>query len=252
LEDEKASQLDAADILLRSDHCGFTFLTTEKLIRMQREEGKLNISNRWGQGARLHDPERAKSMLLDAALYCLTNKGIQETTMQDIAKTARVSRRTVYRYFASKQDMLRQMVAYREKKAFQAVQSSTTPYADNFFLYFEEVVVVAVRHFQDIESTRSACIACNHDQSQPQPQHYSDNERLVDRWRRLLRAAYQAHVAKHPDIPNNEMLDKFASLAALFTTGHCQLRSTDESVRESFRNMISFATRLTLYPHLAP
>jgi len=56
---------------------------------------------RWGTASPA-DPGTARDLLLDAAEACFERSGIGATTMEDIAKQARVSRATVYRYFAGR------------------------------------------------------------------------------------------------------------------------------------------------------
>jgi AcrR family transcriptional regulator len=53
---------------------------------------------RWGADAP-EDTESARTRLLDAAERCFTRFGVAKTTVEDVAKEARVSRATVYRYF---------------------------------------------------------------------------------------------------------------------------------------------------------
>ena len=56
---------------------------------------------RWGTAAP-GDADTARDLLLDAAEACFERSGISGTTMDDIAKQARVSRATVYRYFTGR------------------------------------------------------------------------------------------------------------------------------------------------------
>ena len=44
-----------------------------------------------------NDPDTARDRLLDAAEACFERSGISNTTVEDIAKQASVSRATVYR-----------------------------------------------------------------------------------------------------------------------------------------------------------
>ncbi len=60
---------------------------------------------RWGLGTR-SDPSEARTRLLDAAMHCYVQLGIGKTSMADIAAEAKITRPTVYRYFASHQDIL--------------------------------------------------------------------------------------------------------------------------------------------------
>ena len=47
-----------------------------------------------------------RSMILRAAERCIQRHGIRKTTMDDIARDARISRPSVYRYFADREDLL--------------------------------------------------------------------------------------------------------------------------------------------------
>jgi AcrR family transcriptional regulator len=49
----------------------------------------------------------ARSRLLDAARHCLERFGVEKTTIADIAAEVGVTRRTVYRYFESTDELLR-------------------------------------------------------------------------------------------------------------------------------------------------
>lgn len=48
--------------------------------------------------------------ILDAARARFTNQGVTETTVEHIAKSARVAKGTVYLYYGSKDDILRQLL----------------------------------------------------------------------------------------------------------------------------------------------
>jgi AcrR family transcriptional regulator len=52
------------------------------------------------------DKERRRSFILDAAESRIKDKGIEETTMDEIARQADVSKGTLYLYFKNKQELL--------------------------------------------------------------------------------------------------------------------------------------------------
>ncbi len=60
---------------------------------------------RWGEGKRV-DPDVAREQILDAALRCYQQNTFQKTRMEHIAREAKVSRTTIYRYFESRDDVL--------------------------------------------------------------------------------------------------------------------------------------------------
>ncbi len=59
----------------------------------------------WGRDAPLTD-EQARERLIDAAERCFERHGVTKTTIEDIAREANVSRRTVYRYFAGRDELI--------------------------------------------------------------------------------------------------------------------------------------------------
>src|SRR5437868_9439910 len=63
----------------------------------------------------LHDRkiDVVRSAIWDAAVDLFVSRGFEQTTVDDIAQAAGVSRRTFFRYFASKSDLMGQgMVTY--------------------------------------------------------------------------------------------------------------------------------------------
>jgi AcrR family transcriptional regulator len=52
------------------------------------------------------DEEQRKAQILEAAMQCFVQLGISKTSVQDVARMARVSRGTVYRYFEDRQRLI--------------------------------------------------------------------------------------------------------------------------------------------------
>lgn len=60
---------------------------------------------RWGDDAPT-SREGARRRLVDAARACVVRTGLAKTTIEDVAAEANVSRQTVYRYFADRDELL--------------------------------------------------------------------------------------------------------------------------------------------------
>ena len=60
---------------------------------------------RWGTEAP-HDTTAARERLIDAAEACFQRYGVGKTTVEDVATAAKVSRATVYRYFADRDELI--------------------------------------------------------------------------------------------------------------------------------------------------
>ncbi len=67
-------------------------------------------ATRWGDGRRA-DTDFAREHLLDAASDCYQRQGVVKTSVEHIAREAKVSRTTVYRYFKNRDEVMTAVVA---------------------------------------------------------------------------------------------------------------------------------------------
>ena len=106
---------------------------------------------RWG-AASPGDPSTARDLLLDAAEACFEANGIAGTTMDDIAKQARVSRATVYRYFAGRDAVVSGVILRATERYLEKVQSRIASQSDlgSAVLEFVEVTVRAATRDETI------------------------------------------------------------------------------------------------------
>ncbi|MGI8331508.1 TetR/AcrR family transcriptional regulator [Actinomadura scrupuli] len=58
--------------------------------------------------------ERRRQQILDGARICFVRRGFHETSMQDIFRESGLSAGAVYRYFKSKDEIIRAIVAYNQ------------------------------------------------------------------------------------------------------------------------------------------
>lgn len=67
------------------------------------------ISTRWGDGRRA-DVDFAREHILDAAFRCYSSRSVMKTTVEHIAREAKVTRTTIYRYFKNRDEVLTAVV----------------------------------------------------------------------------------------------------------------------------------------------
>ncbi len=72
---------------------------------------------RWGDDRALLDDGEARRLLLEAAARCITRRGNAQIRMAEVADEAGVVRSTVYRYFASRDELLLGLLLMRTDAA---------------------------------------------------------------------------------------------------------------------------------------
>lgn len=86
-------------------------------------------------------PAPARERLLEAAYACVARYGLAKTTMEDVARQARLSRATVYRYFPRGKDQLvHEVVSWEAARFFQRLTAAVADQADLTDLLVETLV----------------------------------------------------------------------------------------------------------------
>lgn len=95
-----------------------------------------------------------RQMLLETAFHLFTSKGINETTIQDIAREAGVAKGTFYLYFKDKYDLIEKLRAKKAAKLFEdAVQFSRRQEYENFteqFLIIVDYIIDELTRNKDL------------------------------------------------------------------------------------------------------
>jgi len=70
------------------------------------------------------------SRILDSAFDCIREIGLTRTTIEDVAKAARLSRQTIYRYFPSKDHVVMALVLREEENFLDGARSAFAAHDD--------------------------------------------------------------------------------------------------------------------------
>jgi AcrR family transcriptional regulator len=85
-------------------------------------------SRRWGDDRAILDDDEARGLLLDATSRCIVRRGNSQIRMAEVADEAGVSRSTLYRYFASRDELLLGLMLMRVDSALdELVRSLPNP-----------------------------------------------------------------------------------------------------------------------------
>lgn len=128
--------------------------------------------------------------ILDAAFGCFERFGIGKTTMEDVARAAHISRQSVYRHFAGKDDLLDALCCREGVRINQTVRGRITKAMDFAGVLGEALFVIIVegnrnpllRQVVDIPALQAMV-------TNPGSRAYQLN---VDYWRELMQRARAA------------------------------------------------------------
>ncbi|HVL88664.1 MAG TPA: TetR family transcriptional regulator [Actinomycetota bacterium] len=74
--------------------------------------------------------DSTRERILDAAFACASRHGLGRTTMADVAREARLSRQSLYRYFPSRHDLILALVLREEQTMIGIVRHAMEPHQD--------------------------------------------------------------------------------------------------------------------------
>ena len=88
--------------------------------------------------------ERTRENILDAALHCYQEQGINDTAMEDVARQAGVGRATLYRHFSNQEALLMEVMT-RNVEQLQQVMASSLKSSTLPEEYFVEAALLIIR-----------------------------------------------------------------------------------------------------------
>jgi AcrR family transcriptional regulator len=191
----------------------------------------MKTNKRGGSGARVDDLDTGKKILLKSAVDCFITKGIKSTTIEDIAKVANVTRRTVYRYFNGKSDIIAALIDIERERMFIKIHDIATLHDNNFPLMLEECIWFASSYKPpeagklDLVSGTNALEAAPH----------VDTDESDEHWRELLKEPLDAYNTRNS---RNIALDDLIRIVGRLVISYRQQPATKESFKASLKALM--------------
>lgn len=123
----------------------------------------------------LRKQELVRDTIYDAAIDLFAAKGFDETTVEEIAQAAGVSRRSFFRYYASKDDLLAQSVVQYGSAITKAVE--TCPASLSLLETLRETVLAGINHTASVQELTRRTIQIAQRSTSARKAHAS---RLID------------------------------------------------------------------------
>lgn len=191
----------------------------------------MKTNKRWGNGARVDDLDTGKKILLKSAIDCFITKGIKSTTIEDIAKVANVTRRTVYRYFNGKSDIIAALIDIERERMFIKIHDIAALHDNNFPLMLEECIWFAASYKPPEAGKLDLVSGANASEAAP----HVDTDESDEHWRELLKEPLKAYNTRNN---RNIDLDDLIRIIGRLVISYRQQPATKERFKASLKALM--------------
>lgn len=191
-------------------------------------------SRRWGSGARVDSVTTGKKKLLKAAITCFVSKGIQSTTIEDIANAANVTRRTVYRYYNGKNELVAAVIDLERRRLFDRLEQACEPFQDDFPRLVEECITRAAEVLSIAAGSPDLLSGNNTADALP----HMLSEESNGEWQDLFGDAYRHYHRSHPELG---ALDDIIELVGRLVLSFRYVPGDPTTVRKAIRAFLSLS-----------
>lgn len=178
-----------------------------------------------------------RTRLIDAAEYCYAKLGVNGTGMADIAAHARITRRTVYRYFANREEML-DAVVRREVTRFWEAFHATQKRFDDLGKYLVEALIFTLKH---APTTHSHQFLFNEEVLPLVNRMYIDNRQHTLERVAVLQTIYENNLRKGGVRPKLDLImlcEWFNRLAVSYLAAPSPFYRSEKELRGLFQAML--------------
>ena len=152
--------------------------------------GQQPPQQRWGSNTRHDDQQNGRNRILDAAMHCYRARGVVATTIDDIARQASISRRTVYRYFANKQAVILAVVESQALIFFGELEQAMRRYRRNFPAFLKRAMLYTIEHGP--QAPAHQLLMGNESNAAIAAHSYIDSQVIRQAWAELLGPPFAA------------------------------------------------------------
>ncbi|MDR0242821.1 MAG: TetR/AcrR family transcriptional regulator [Burkholderia sp.] len=185
---------------------------------------------RWGDASRMDSVNDGRNAILRAALDAMIEHGIDGLSIDDVARRANISRRTLYRYFGTKKELIQGVISVQNAEFFDEMQRALAGFEHDFEAYCEESVCFAVRyrdrhhggfHHNYLATSLSTDV------------FGFIVENIAPMWQRVLDKPYRAYVAAHG--ASAPALDDIIALVSRIGLAYCLVPADEPAMRAQMR-----------------
>ncbi len=184
-------------------------------------------SKRWGTQTRQDEPEGGRDKILSAAKRCYAEKGIASTTIDDIATEAKISRRTVFRYFEKKHLITQAIVDDQAEVFFVQMQKELSKTGDDFKTLLKNTILYSIKLGPEAPGHQLLLGAKNASDTE---QYYFSSKQIYKCWKSILKEPFNL-AQRNGEISNDITYDELIPFIGRIIFSYIQM-PTDQKTLE--------------------
>lgn len=149
--------------------------------------------SRWGEKTRQNDQEIAQQKIIASAKQCFAEKSIGTVTIADIARIAKINRRTVYRYFDSKQAIVEYIVDEQAVEFLDEMQQVLSKHSNDFPALLKAYIHYLVEHGPQAQGHQMLLGSKNINNTR---QMYFSSKNIYRMWDAIMREPFNQALAQ--------------------------------------------------------
>lgn len=182
---------------------------------------------RWGDASRMENASDGRSLILRAALEAMIAEGAEGFSIDDVAQGANISRRTLYRYFGSRKELIQAVISAENGAFFEDMQRSLKEFEDDFETYLKECVCFSVRYLDRHNGGFHHSYLTKNSTSEVFTYIL---ENIAPMWHDLLQEPYRRFVERHD--ASVASLENIIALISRIGLAYCLVPAAESAIRE--------------------
>jgi AcrR family transcriptional regulator len=190
----------------------------EETLKAESEMTTLEMTNATTNtvSLRKEKQDEVRERIIKTAFTLYIAKGVGNVTFEDIAEEAKVGRRTIYRYFANKKELIQCLVDELSNDFLLTMTTQLTLISDNFYQLLEGYIIyLAIEGPKDpsramLDGTKQAIHS---------GEFYFSSTLLYENWKKLITEPFNKAVANgeiRADIKMDQLLEWIGRLILHF------------------------------------
>lgn len=189
---------------------------------------------RWGSNTRKESSKGAQESILNAARHCYQHKGIARTTIEDIAHQASISRRTIYRYFPNKQQIIQAVVDEQAEAFFEGMLQTVEAYSNSFCELLEHCLLYTIECGPKASGHQ---LLLGEDNAAASSQYYFNSQQSYHYWEKVLRNPFDKAV-ENEEITRDLCFDDLISWCGRIIFSYIQFPESKENTERQIRQFL--------------